>query len=256
MASRVEQKQQARAQRLAAEEAERRDQRRRSQLMRLGLVVGLAIVVVIVAIVVSGGGGSGSTNAKTTPAASNALFKGIPQHGLTLGDAKAKATLIEFADLQCPYCAQYNNQALPTVVNKYVRAGKLRYQLHFRSFLGPDSVKAAGAAAVASQENRLYQFADLFYHRQGEENSGYVTPAFIRGIASGAGVDPSKAAAAAANPKGQPLVAQAEKLASQLGSSSTPSFYLRLASGRLVPVNPQALDGQAMSQAIDAALKQ
>jgi protein-disulfide isomerase len=256
MASRVEEKEQARAQRLAAEESAQRADRRRARLMRLGLIVAVAIVVVVVAILASGGskptanaGSGGSDTAATT-----ALFKGVPQQGITLGKASAPATLIEFADLQCPFCAEYSNNGLATVVKDYVRTGKLRYQLHIRSFLGPDSVKAAGAAAAATRENRLYQFSDLFYRRQQQENTGYVTPSFLRGVATGAGVDPAKALAGAANPSGQPQVAAAEKLAGQLGSNSTPAFYLRLKSGRLVPVQPNALDGPSMSAAIDAAL--
>jgi protein-disulfide isomerase len=258
MASRTDDKEQARAQRLAAEEAARQGDRRRARLMRLGLVLSLAVIVVIVAIVVSGGSGSGSSPGASSggsgPAASSALFKGIPQKGITLGRASAPATLIEFADLQCPFCGEYSNNALPTVVKDYVRTGKLRYQLEVRSFLGPDSVKAAGAAAAAAKENRLYQFADLFYHRQQEENTGYVTSSFLRGIATGAGADPAKALAGAANPGRQPQVASAEKLASDLGSNSTPAFYLRLKGGRLVPVAPKALDGPSMSAALDSAL--
>lgn len=259
MSSRVEQQEQARAQRLAAEEAAHRDLRRRARLMRLGFVAAIAAVVLVVAIVASGGSSAsppaaGGGKGGSDTAATAALFKGIPQQGLTLGRASAPATLIEFADLQCPYCGEYSNNALPTVVKDYVRTGKVRYELHLRSFLGPDSLKAAGAAAAATKENRLYQFADLFYRRQQQENTGYVTPSFLRGVATGAGVDPAKALAGAANPGGQPLVAGAEKLATSLGSNSTPAFYLRVKGNRLIPVTPKALDGASMSAAIDSAL--
>jgi protein-disulfide isomerase len=259
MASRIEEKQHAREQRLAAEEAERRSGRRRAAIMRLGLVLSLAVIVVIAAIVLSSGGGtkasgSGGSGGTSDAAASAALFKGIPQQGVHLGQASAPATLIEIADLQCPYCAQFSDDALPTVVKDYVRTGRLRYELHLRSLLGPDSATAAAAASVAAKENRLYTFADLFYRRQKTENTGYITPTFLRGIATGAGVDPSKAVAAAANPSAQPAVAQAERLASSLGSNSTPDFFLRLKSGRLVHVQPQDLTGPAISQAIDQAL--
>ena len=39
-----------------------------------------------------------------------------------------------------------------------------------------DLTAAAGAAA---QQNRLWQFVDAFYQRQGTENSGYVTDSFL-----------------------------------------------------------------------------
>jgi protein-disulfide isomerase len=261
MASRADDKAQARDRRLAAEEADRRAARRRSSLMRLGLVLGLAVVAVIVAIVLSSRGGpsdsgSGSGTHAGDAAAAKALFRGIPQKGLNLG-ANAKApVLVEFADLQCPYCGLYSNGVLPTVVKDYVRPGRVRYQLHIRSFLGPDSVRAAGAAAVATKENRLYQFADLFYRRQREENTGYATDDFIRAVASGTGVDAAKAASAADDAKSQPLVAQAEQRATAVGSHSTPDFFLRLKSGRLVHLELKALTPPAMREALDQALAQ
>jgi protein-disulfide isomerase len=263
VASRTEDKQRAREAREAAEQADAAKAKRRSAVLRLGLVLGLAVVVVVIAIVVSSGGSKSTPPAASTGDGSSgssdaaqvaALFKGIPQSGIDLGKPSAKATLIEFADLQCPFCAEYSNNALPTVVKDYVRTGRLRYELRLRSFLGPDSVKAAGAASAAAAENRLYQFSDLFYRRQGQENTGYVTDAFIRSVASGAGVDPAKAVAGAANASNDKLVKQAETLAKDVGSNSTPAFYLRLKGGRLVPVTPQALDGAAMKTAIDQAL--
>jgi protein-disulfide isomerase len=262
MASRAEQKQEARAARLAAEESERRSARRRASIMRLGLVLGLAVVAVVVAIVVSSSGngssGGGGGNGGATPGdagAAKALFRGIPQKGIDLGSGANAPTLIEFVDLQCPYCRQYSDAVLPTVVKRFVRTGRIRYQLHVRSFLGDDSVRAAAAAAVAAKQNRLYQFADLFYRRQQEENTGYVTDSFIRGIASPVGVDAAKAVAAADDPQSQPMVKQAEQQASALGSTSTPDFYLRLKSGRLVKV-PAVLSADGFTKVLDQTLGQ
>lgn len=263
MASRAEQKQEARARRLEAEQAERAAAKRRSSIMRLGLVLGLAVIVVVVAIVVSSGGGGGNNAAssgKATPgdgAAATALFRGIPEKGIDLGKGgSGTPTLIEFADLQCPYCQQYNNAVLSSVVKNYVRPGKVDYELRMRSFLGPDSVRAAGAAAEATRENKLYPFADLFYHRQKEENTGYVTDSFLRSVATAVGVNPSKAVSAAKDASSQKLVSDAEAQASALGSRGTPDFYLRLKGGRLVPVRPQALTPDAFSKALDQALAQ
>jgi protein-disulfide isomerase len=264
MASRTEEKQRARAAREAAEAADERKARRRASILRLGLVLGLAVVVVVVAIVVSsgnsgGGGGSAANSGGGSggdTAAVAAEFKGIPQNGVTLGDAKAKYTLLEFADLQCPYCAEYSNQALPTVVDRYVRTGRLKYELRLVGILGQDSVNASGAAAAAAKQDKLYQFADLFWRRQGPENSGYVTDKFISDVAKGSGVAPAAAVAGFKNPQSQPLVREATTQASSLGSSGTPDFYLRLPSGRLVHVQPQDLTASAFTQALDQALAQ
>src|SRR5689334_1621347 len=36
-----------------------------------------------------------------------ALYRGIPQHGLTLGSRTAKVHLVEYVDLQCPVCREF-----------------------------------------------------------------------------------------------------------------------------------------------------
>jgi protein-disulfide isomerase len=226
----------------------------------------LQLVVVALAAVVAGGAILlSNSNDDETPAAPTRegvsaaqeverLYQGIPQRGIQLGDPDAPATIVEIADLQCPFCAQYSIQALPTVIRDYVRPGKVNYELHIRSFLGRDSVRAAGAASAAAQENRMYQFADLFYRNQGPENTDYANADFIRTIASQVpGLDIEKVVAAADDPVDQPGVREAEQFARDLGSTGTPDFYVRL-KGRLQPLNPQGTSPEAYAAAIDKAL--
>ena len=112
----------------------------------------------------------------------------------------------------------------------------------------------AGAAAYAAQQNRMYQFADLFYRHQGPENSDYADSAFIRGIAGQVqGLDPEKAAAAANDPLSWPAVRAGEQFARNLGSTGTPDFYVRKG-GRLRPLNVQGATPDDYARALDAAL--
>lgn len=260
MASRVERKEAARAARLAAEAEERRATARRRNLSRLGAVVAVAAIAVVVAVVVSSGGNGGTKAAGgTTRAASSqvaSLFRGLPQNGTTLGDPKAAHTLVEFADLQCPICQEYTLNVLPSVLRDYVRTGKVRLDLKLRTFIGPDSMKAAKVAAAAAQQSRIWPFADLFYRNQGEENSGYVTQDFLKKIADGTpGLNASKALAQAGSPASQKLISRDESLATSLGSNSTPDFFLRTGSGGpLRPVSPSALTPGAFAEALNQAL--
>jgi protein-disulfide isomerase len=228
-----------------------------SRGVQLALVSALAAVVVVGAILLSSGGGDdkpqGVSGSQAT--AAKDAYAGIPQKGIRLGQPKAKATLVEIADLQCPFCAQYSIDALPTIVKDYVRTGRLSYELRFRSFLGRDSVRAAGAAAEAVNQNRMYQFADAFYRNQGPENSGYADSAFIRKVAQEAGgLDVEKVVAAANDPLSYPAVRRNEQFARDLGSRGTPDFYLRQG-GRLTQLTPQGTSPQAYEAAIDAALQ-
>jgi protein-disulfide isomerase len=231
----------------------------RTRLIGLAGVLTLAAIVVVGLILISGGDDKTDTASPGPGAPTQAeqvqqLYAGIPQNGIHLGKPGAPATLVEIADLQCPFCAQYSTTALPTVVRDYVRTGKVRYELHFRSFLGRDSVRAAGAAAYAAQQNRMYQFADHFYRNQGPENSGYADSAFIRKIASEVpGLDPEKAVAAANDPLSWPAVRAGEQFARNLGSTGTPDFYVRQ-DGRLTPLNAQGTAPEDYARALDAAL--
>jgi protein-disulfide isomerase len=75
--------------------------------------------------------GAGKVSAEETRTADHAagadsLFAGIEQQGVALGSPRAPVTLVEYADLQCPYCAQWSRETLPVLVGQYVEAGKLR----------------------------------------------------------------------------------------------------------------------------------
>jgi len=227
--------------------------------LQLGLVVVLATVVVVGAIVVSGNGADDETpvappaTAGSTPAEDvAALYEGIPQKGMRLG--KADVTLVEIADLQCPFCAQYSVTALPAIVEDYVRTGKVAYELRLRSFLGRDSVRAAGAAAEAARENLMFQFADHFYRNQGPENSDYADAGFMREIAGQVeGLDVEKVVAAADDPLSYPAVERNEMFARKIGSTGTPDFYLRR-NGELTPLDVQGTAPEDYAAALDAAL--
>ena len=145
---------------------------------RLAAVALLALAVVVAAVLISQPG----RESDATAAAPASNFDGIPQDGIALGSPKAPAVLTEFADLQCPFCAAYARDVLPTVVDRYVRSGRLRLELHVLTFLGEDSVRAGAMAAAAAQQDKLWPFADAFYRSQGAENSGYATDDFLRGI--------------------------------------------------------------------------
>ena len=141
----------------------------------LGGILAAVIVVVVAAVAISsaGGGADAATGGRLNGAAFSAgLFAGIPQRGTILGRANAPVRLVEFADLQCPYCDEYSVQALPTLVRDYVRTGKVSMQFENLSFIGPGSVAAGRVAAAAAQQDRLWNFVDLMYLNQGEENTG------------------------------------------------------------------------------------
>jgi protein-disulfide isomerase len=224
---------------------------------RLWLFFASAVVIVVVLAIAIGFSRSSSgpsaqklaKDAQTT----NSLLAGIPQEGLALGSPSAPVTLTEFADLQCPFCRDFSRHVWPQLVQRYVRTGRLRIVFRNLDFIGADSVIAARAAGAAALQNRLWQFVDIFYANQGDENSGYVRGKFLRGVAAAASLDVARVGRDAASPQVAQLLAQAKSEASRFGIKSTPSFVLA-ASGRQ-PVRIKASSFGDFQKKIDAALR-
>ncbi len=217
----------------------------------------LALVVVVVAIVISQGGDDdpSTTGTDTTAAKTQEGLAGIPQRGVTLGNPDAPATLLEFADLQCPFCAEYATQALPTVVDQYVRTGKLKLQLRLLAFLGPDSKRGADVAAAATLQDRLWQFSEVFYRNQGPENSGYATDQFLRGLARDTpGLDVAQGSKDLDSPAATRLLRQADRQAKALGVTGTPSFFIVRRGAMPEPLEVSSLDADGFTSALDTAL--
>jgi protein-disulfide isomerase len=263
--TRQQRREEARAARVEAERAQATAAQRRRRLMTLGGVLAVAAVVVVVAILVSGGGDNASDRPQAAQTSSGAIpgqkesaemLAGIPQKGIYLGKADAPVRLVEFADLQCPICREYSLQSLPQLVQDYVRTGKVRMEFRNLSFLGPDSITAGRAAAAAAQQNKLWNFADIFYFNQGEENSGYVTPQFIDRINKAAGVDSAEADAFAKSDASQEPLGAANTMANQLGVNATPTILVGKRGGELKAVDADATDVAAYKSAIDAVLGQ
>jgi protein-disulfide isomerase len=217
--------------------------------VRLGLLAALAAVVVLVAVVVAGSGGDDNQKGGS-PAATESALRGIPQSGIALGSPNAPVTMVEFADLQCPFCAEYHRNVFPTLLRRYLSTGKLRLELRLLRFIGPDSDRLARVAAAAAAQDRMWQFVGLAYQRQGRENSGYATNQFIDSLAADAGLKRTSAGAAA-----ERQVRQSEQAARTLGIDSTPSFLIGPTGGPFTRFQPSDLTRDAFVPEIQKELE-
>jgi protein-disulfide isomerase len=163
---------------------------RRTRLLQFGAgAVFLVIVAVVVLIVVNSGGSSGgdATNLKEVSAV-DSLVSGAPQNGMVLGKPDAKVELIEYGDLQCPVCKAYSEEILPQVIENKVDSGEAKIAFHNFTIIGEQSAPAGAAALAAGAQGRGWNYLELFYRNQGEENSGYADDEFLTAVAKGAGV--------------------------------------------------------------------
>jgi protein-disulfide isomerase len=183
------------------------------------------------------------------------LFAGIEQRGAALGSARAPVTLVEYADLQCPYCAQWARDTMPTLVEEYVRAGKLRVVFRGLTFIGPDSDRALRTAIAAGAENHLWDVVHGLYLNQGGENTGWVTDELAGEIAARAGLDD-----ALLERRWDDVVASAiermAEAAQAAGVPRTPAFQVGPTGGPLEPVQVSSLGPEGIVPAIEAVLAQ
>jgi protein-disulfide isomerase len=203
----------------------------RTRLLQIAAgAVFLAVVVVVVLIVASSGGDDSGGDAGNLQEVSvvEKLLSGIPQQGLTLGEPDAKVELVEYGDLQCPICRQFAEEILPPVIEKQVRSGDVK--VVFRNFpiIGPQSAPAGAAALAAGAQGKGWQFLDLFYHNQGEENSGYADDAFMTAIAEAVGVpDIDRWNRDRKSAKFEAEVEETNEEAERLGLTGTPSLAIK-----------------------------
>ena len=249
MSSRSESKQAAREAREAAEQEAAGKARRQRIWAIVGGSVLLAAVVVVALILLSS---SDSDNGGSTGDA--AVFEGVPQRGIALGDPDAPVTMVEFADMQCPFCRDYTQDVLPDLVEKYVKSGDLRMELNLLTFIGPDSESLARAAYAASEEDGMWQFTDIAYARQGTENSGFADQAFIDSVSEAAGLDPDQINSASGSEAVTRQIADASTAAQDAGVSSTPSFQIGPTGGELTTLDVAQLETSQFEDAIDQEL--
>jgi protein-disulfide isomerase len=258
MSTREERREQARVERKAREQAALRAAHRRRRLQQLGAVVGIAAIVVVGLVLLGQRSKepstAGSGGAVVGAADMRAMLAGIPQKGTSLGDPQAPLVLTEFADLQCPFCRTYTLDVLPGIIDRYVRAKKLRLELRLRRFIGADSDVAARAAQAAATRNRMWNFVDVFYRNQGNENTGYVTDAFLSRIATAAGLPPKLILDGSRSPALEKPVQKAETESTAAGLSGTPAFVIGPQAGTGKVLNVTRLDIGSFTAAIDPEL--
>jgi protein-disulfide isomerase len=252
MASRKQQAERLRARRLQQQVEEQAKQRRQRLIQYGSGAAFIAVCVVAVLIVVSQSGGTSAGSGTKDAGLVEQQLAGIPQHGTVLGDPKAKATVVEYGDLQCPVCRAFSLDVAPKLISDVVRKGMARYDFRQYTIIGPDSVTAAKAALAAGEQGRYWNFVELFYRNQGEENSDYVTDSFLEAVARGAGVpDISKWNADRRSSKWDSVLSKVQSDAESAGFNSTPSFLVEGPRGRQV-VGAGVLPASKIESAIRA----
>jgi protein-disulfide isomerase len=256
MEGRHDERERLRADRQAAESQDAAQLARKRRVQYLSLAAFGAVAVIVALIVISQSGGDDGTDTPTTVAGVkgvaqvNSELQGISQSGQTLGDPSAPVTVTEFGDPQCPVCKTFAEQIAPELISSEVKTGDVKYVYQPYLIIGPDSKPAMKAILAAGEQNRFWNYLQLFYANQGEENSGYVTDDFLTNLAKAADVpDLDKWNESRNSSQWDAVTAKGTADAEAFGFNGTPSLA---AEG---PNGTQAINGFGLSD-IQAAIQQ
>jgi protein-disulfide isomerase len=271
--TRKQRREQAREERKAAEQAAAAGDARRKRMTQLGGAVAVVVVAIVVILVATGSGGGKktptlvnekgggqSTEVKKAVAEVKQEIDGIPQSGNVLGSPAAPVTLQYFGDLECPICREFTTGALPALIQKWVKTGKLRveYRNLETATREPEVFTTQQTDALAAgKQNKGWYFIELFYHLQGEEDSGYVTEKYLQGLASATpGLNLAKWSSDRSDQTLQAKIATDTQEANNNGFTGTPSFLIGKSGGALKKFEYSSLtDPSSFNEAIEKLLK-
>ena len=238
----------------AREERIKRERRERGRLI-LFIVGGVVLIVLgIVALNYF----TNKSKASSLPAIVQITPKARPETDRNnMGDPNAKVKIVEYSDFQCPYCKEFADNTLQSIIDAYVTTGKVYYTSRsMGNFVsqniggtGTESRDAAEASYCAADQGKYWEFSEAaFANWQGEE-VGSFSPARLKAIAEMLGLDMNKFNSCVSANTYQKQVDQDFADGRAAGVTGTPSFVIN---GKLVT---GALPFSQFQTEIEAALQ-
>jgi len=147
------------------------------------VLLGVGVAGLIAAIVSLSVGTGGPTVIKISGGDEvQELLGGVRQDGPSLGSPDAPVTLGLFTDLQCSTCDSYQLDTVDPLIATYARGDQVRFEFHNYSLGQADVTQSAYAATAAGEQDREWQFVELFFRNQDEAPGGTVTDEFLDDI--------------------------------------------------------------------------
>jgi protein-disulfide isomerase len=224
---------------------------------RTGQSLSIPIAIIVAGALIAGGiyfSGKKGTQTNNIPAAPVAVaIKGIQSTDHVLGDPKATIAIVEYSDLECPFCKQFHN-TLHQLMNEYGAKGQLSWA--FRHFpVHTNSVKEGEAAECAAElggNDAFWKYADRVFS-QTQSNNG-LDLAQLPVIAGQIGLDVTKFTQCLDSDKYAAKIEQQRQDVIAAGAQGTP-YSVIFAGGQTIPITQGALPYADMKTIIDAVLK-
>ena len=147
-----------------------------------------------------------------------------------LGREDAPVAMVEFSDLQCPYCAGYALHTFPQIKRVYIDTGKVHYAaIDFPLPMHPYAFPAAVAVRCAGEQGEYWQYRDAIFADQAQLASNP-----FDGLARKLGLDAARFESCRRDVRQDAAVREDLAMARRDGITSTPSFMIgRVVNGEL-----------------------
>lgn len=162
------------------------------------------------------------------------------------GGKKAKVTLVEYSDFECPFCGRFyptTNQ----VLQEYGDEVRLVYR-HFPLSFHPQAQPAAEAAECASEQGKFWEFHDGIF-----ENQERIGDSLFKELAGKLGLNAGKFNDCVSAGKYRQKVIDQQNGGTLAGVGGTPHTFVIGASGQIVPLSG-ALPFEQIKATIDSVL--
>jgi len=149
----------------------------------IGVVVGVLLIMVVPTLI------SKQTNTSAKIPATVSADRG---YGIVFnGELTGVPVLDIYEDFQCPVCAQFEGLQ-GDYIESLISAKKATVVYHTLSFLGPESVNAANAAACSADESKFLAYHRALYANQPAENTGVWSNDVLAVLGQAAGIESKK----------------------------------------------------------------
>jgi protein-disulfide isomerase len=163
-------------------------------------------------------------------AAASAARAGVmdPEPGdMALGSPKARVTVIEYASVGCPHCADWRHDVFPSLKARYIDAGRMRFVLR-EMITGDPTIATAGfMLARCAGPAKYFQVVDEVYARQPQMWGKVADAGAVLGdIAKSAGLTEAAYEACIDDQKGLDALNARVALHNKDKVDSTPTFFV------------------------------
>jgi protein-disulfide isomerase len=144
----------------------RRERGNRREALKIGLrlAMGVAALALAATSPLAPAALAQRKKAAPTEVSVDELMKPGSLPDLVLGNADAPITVVEYASMTCGHCAHFHTTVFPTLKEKYVDTGKVRFIM--REFPLDNLAAAASMLARCAGEGKTFPFISVLFAKQ------------------------------------------------------------------------------------------